>query len=174
MNEKQDEVREILFRTREIVRESTPEGRFLLVVFVDMADLFEQIMSTYYNYKELHEQFDSTGILPHYEIIINKIAESLDEIAFALKTGGLPHISSDLIKDVNELKEEITLLESNSDGKYNTLGLIALKNIEDATDVRKFTRNVDVDDDYVVRVLIPRSAARRKESANFSLKVTIN
>ena len=48
------------------------------------------------------------------------------------------------------------------------------KNVEDATDVREFTRNVDVDDDYIVRVLLPRSAARRKESASFSLKVTIN
>ena len=130
VNEKQDEVREILFKTREIVRESTPEGRFLLIVFVDMADLFEQIMSTYYNYKELHHQFDSTGILPKYESIINKIAESLDNIAFALKTGGLPDISDNLIKEVSSLKNEITLLEANTDGKHNTLGLIALKNIE--------------------------------------------
>ena len=43
--------REVLFKTREIVRESTPQGRFLLLVFVDMVDLFEQVMSTYYNYK---------------------------------------------------------------------------------------------------------------------------
>ena len=48
-----------------------------------------------------------------------------------------------------------------------------LKNVEDATDVREFTRNVDVDDDYVVRVLLPRSAARRKESASFNLKIAI-
>ncbi len=130
VNEKQDEVREILFRTREIVRESTPEGRFLLVVFVDMVDLFEQIMSTYYNYEELHNQFDSTGILPKYESIINKIAESLDDIAFALKTGGLPSVSENLVSDVNQLKKAITILEENGDGKYNTLGLIALKNIE--------------------------------------------
>lgn len=130
VNEKQDEVREILFKTREIVRESTPEGRFLLIVFVDMVDLFEQIMSTYYNYKKLHEQFDSTGILPQYEGIINKIAESLDDVAFALKTGGLPHISTNLVSEVNQLKNEITLLESNSDNKHKTLGLIALRNIE--------------------------------------------
>lgn len=48
-----------------------------------------------------------------------------------------------------------------------------MKNVEDAADVREFTRNVDVDDDYVVRVLLPRSAARRKESANFNLKISI-
>ncbi|WP_316766962.1 FUSC family protein [Pedobacter frigiditerrae] len=130
VHEKQDEVREVLFRTREIVRESTPEGRFLLLVFVDMVDLFEQVMSTYYNYKQLHEQFDSIGILPQYEDVINKIATSLDEISFALKSGGTPTLAHNLVDDVAKLKEEITKLEVNSDEKYTTLGLIALKNIE--------------------------------------------
>lgn len=130
VHEKQDEVREILFKTREIVRESTPEGRFLLLVFVDMVDLFEQVMSTYYNYKQLHEQFDSAGILPQYEQVINKIASSLDNIAFALKSGGTPTLSRALVSDVAKLKEEITVLELNNEEKYNTLGLIALKNIE--------------------------------------------
>jgi uncharacterized membrane protein (TIGR01666 family) len=130
VHDKQDEVREVLFKTREIVRESTPEGRFLLLVFVDMVDLFEQVMSTYYNYKQLHDQFDSIGILPKYEDVINKIAVSLDEISFALKSGGTPTLSTSLIEDVVKLKEEITELEANNEGKYNTLGLIALKNIE--------------------------------------------
>lgn len=130
VNEKQDEVRELLFKTREIVRESTPEGRFLLLVFVDMVDLFEQIMSTYYNYNQLHEQFDSTGILHQYEEVINKVAESLEEIAFSLKTGGVPSFSPALVNDVTKLKEAITRLENNQTQSYPTLGLIALKNIE--------------------------------------------
>lgn len=130
VHEKQDEVREVLFRTREIVRESTPEGRFLLLVFVDMVDLFEQVMSTYYNYKQLHEQFDSVGILHKYEDVINKIAFSLDEIAFALKSGGTPNLSPTLVEDIKKLKTEITILEENGESKYNTLGLIALRNIE--------------------------------------------
>jgi uncharacterized membrane protein (TIGR01666 family) len=130
VHEKQEEVRDVLFKTREIVRESTPEGRFLLLVFVDMVDLFEQVMSTYYNYKQLHEQFDSVGILHKYEDVINKIALSLDEIAFALKSGGTPSLFNSLVQDVAKLKEEIIELELNSEDKYNTLGLIALKNIE--------------------------------------------
>lgn len=130
VHNKQDEVRELLFKTREIVRESTPEGRFLLLVFVDMVDLFEQVMSTYYNYKQLHAQFDEIGILTRYEHIINKIAASLDEISFALKTGGIPELAKDLVKEVGELKDEITLLESKPNKRYSTLALIALKNIE--------------------------------------------
>lgn len=131
VHEKQDAVREVLFKTREIVRESTPEGRFLLLVFVDMVDLFEQVMSTYYNYQQLHDQFDESGILVHYEAVIRKIAAELDEIAFSLKTGGTPAQPTALIEDVAKLRQEIVDLESkNIDGKYNTLGIIALKNIE--------------------------------------------
>ncbi|WP_432714538.1 FUSC family membrane protein [Pedobacter sp.] len=131
VHEKQESVRELLFKTREIIRESTPEGRFLLVVFVDMVDLFEQIMSTYYNYKRLHEQFDSSGILAHYEVVVNKIADELDNVAFALKTGGTPLLPNHLMQEVTKLKEHIAQLEAdNTDGAYNTLSIIALKNIE--------------------------------------------
>ncbi|WP_285008319.1 FUSC family protein [Pedobacter faecalis] len=131
VHEKQDAVREVLFKTREIVRESTPEGRFLLLVFVDIVDLFEQIMSTYYNYKRLHEQFDPSGILSHYEKVIIKIADELDDIGFALVAGNTPHLPSDLDKDVEMLKAEIVKLETDKSGaNYTTLGIIALKNIE--------------------------------------------
>ncbi|MHA4895671.1 FUSC family protein [Pedobacter sp. PWIIR3] len=130
VHEKQDAVREILFRTREIVRESTPEGRFLLLVFVDMVDLFEQVMSTYFNYKQLHEQFDQSGILSHYEIVIIRIADELEEISFALKTGRTPILPVSLTGDVAKLKAEILELEKGNNGNYSTLGIIALKNIE--------------------------------------------
>ena len=131
VHEKQDAVRDVLFKTREIVRDSTPEGRFLMLVFVDMVDLFEQIMSTYYNYKELHDQFDSTGILAKYEAVILKIADELDEQAFALKAGSTPEKPVQLMEDVKALKQEIGELEKhNTAGKFNTLGIIALKNIE--------------------------------------------
>ncbi|WP_113652801.1 FUSC family protein [Pedobacter namyangjuensis] len=130
VHEKQDEVRELLFKTREIIRDGTPESRFLLLVFVDTVDLFEQVMSTYYNYKELHLQFDSSGILRRYERLINQIASSLENVAFALKSGGTPHIEKDLLRGVEKLKHRISVLEKNKNQQYNTLGLIALKNIE--------------------------------------------
>lgn len=131
VHEKQDAVRDVLFKTREIVRDSTPEGRFLMVVFVDIVDLFEQVMSTYYNYKELHDQFDSTGILTKYESVILQIADQLDEQAFALKTGGIPDKPVKLMEDLKALKREIDQLDkNNTKGEFKTLGIIALKNIE--------------------------------------------
>ena len=131
VHEKQDAVRELLFRTREIIRDSTPEGRFLMLVFVDMVDLFEQVMSTYYNYKQLHEQFDAAGILSDYEMAIKRISYALDDIAFALKSGGTPVVSKRLLIEIERLKIKINNFEKNNDKQqFSTSGIIALKNIE--------------------------------------------
>ncbi|RNL52346.1 FUSC family protein [Pedobacter jejuensis] len=131
VHEKQDAVRELLFKTREIIRDSTPEGRFLMLVFVDMVDLFEQVMSTYYNYKQLHEQFDAAGILPDYEMAIKRISYALDDIAFALKSGGTPVVTKRLLIEIEKLKIKINDFEKNNDKKqFSTSGIIALKNIE--------------------------------------------
>jgi uncharacterized membrane protein (TIGR01666 family) len=130
VNEQQEAVREVLFKTREIVRESTPQGRFLLIVFIDMVDVFEQVMSSFYNYEQLHKQFDSIGILKKYEAAILKIADHLKEISFALKTGGTPEAPRALNEYIQSLKEEIGRIESNNNGQFSTVSIVALKNIE--------------------------------------------
>jgi uncharacterized membrane protein (TIGR01666 family) len=130
VHDQQEAVREVLFKTREIVRESTPQGRFLLLVFVDMVDVFEQVMSSFYNYEQLHVQFGPTGILLRYEQAILKIADQLKEISFALKTGGVPADATELENFVRSLREEIRQMEAINDGQYTTSGLVALKNIE--------------------------------------------
>lgn len=49
-----------------------------------------------------------------------------------------------------------------------------MKEVDGISGGKELTRNVDVDDNYTIRVILPRSAARRKESANFTLNVSIN
>ena len=63
VNEKQDAVRELLFKNRELVKEPTRTGRLLVLTFADLVDLYEQIMATWYDYPSLRERFSSTGIL---------------------------------------------------------------------------------------------------------------
>jgi hypothetical protein len=48
-----------------------------------------------------------------------------------------------------------------------------MENVEGATGTTEFSGHFDADDEYIVRVLLPRSAARRKEAASFSLKIEI-
>jgi len=133
VNEKMDAVREQLLKSREIVRENTQEGRFLLVIFVDMVDLYEQIMSTFYNYQNLHKQFDKTGILTDFENILNLLAEQIEEIGASLKDGTKPNISLKLPRKIKDLKVEIetlVVLKENITVNFSMIGLQALKNIE--------------------------------------------
>jgi uncharacterized membrane protein YccC len=111
VNEKIDAVREQLLKSREIVRENTQEGRFLLVIFVDMVDLYEQIMSTFYNYQNLHKQFDDTGILVEFESILNLLANQISVVAASLKDGSKPNISPELPRKIQALKLGIEALE---------------------------------------------------------------
>ncbi len=158
VNEQIDAVREQLLKSREIVRENTQEGRFLLVIFVDMVDLYEQIMSTFYNYQNLHKQFDDTGILVEFESTLNLLANQISVIATSLRDGSKPNISAELPRKIQDLKVGIEVLEKvhltpspspvergvNSDEyspsqrerglggevKFSSTGLQALKNIE--------------------------------------------
>ena len=47
------------------------------------------------------------------------------------------------------------------------------KDVDGISGGKEITRNVDVDDNYIIRVIMPRSSARRKESANFTLNISI-
>ncbi len=135
VNDKIDAVREQLFKSREIVRENTQEGRFLLVIFVDMVDLYEQIMSTFYNYQNLHKQFDQTGILTDFENTLHLLAEQIDEIGASLKDGTNPNSILKLPRKIKDLKIEIEVLVAlkerpDAEVTFSTTGLQALKNIE--------------------------------------------
>ena len=110
--------------------------------FYDVMLLREQMPHLYYNLVRIfsyifgHSTFtvrilsSIIGILSIYEEAINKIADSLDDIAFALKSGGIPTLAENLENDLLKLRQEISDLEQQKGETYNTLGIIALRNIE--------------------------------------------
>lgn len=77
---------EVIFKTREITKESTNTGRILLMIYLDVAELFESIMTTFQEYPVLHEAFDNTGILEEYKRIILMLAEDVETIGLAVKS----------------------------------------------------------------------------------------
>lgn len=80
-------VSEMLFKTRAITKNSTQIGRSLLKIYLDVADLFESIMSTYQQYDVLHQNFDETGILEDYKQQLVILSEELREIGDAVRAG---------------------------------------------------------------------------------------
>lgn len=78
---------ELLFNTRTILKESTHVGRVLVRTYLEVADLYESVMTTYQQYTLLHEHFDNTGILQSYRGIIYSLSAEMEEISLALKSG---------------------------------------------------------------------------------------
>ena len=100
VNEKQEAARDILFRTRQIVNESTSHGRRLVLTFVETVDLYERISAGHYDYAAVRETFGSTGLLPGVATLIRHVSTELDHLGVAIQAnhpyGGVgPELSAE-------------------------------------------------------------------------------
>jgi uncharacterized membrane protein (TIGR01666 family) len=132
VSEKQDAVRELLFKSRIIVKESTPAGRLLVLTFVDLVDMFEQIMATHYDYKTIREKFGDTGVLQEIADAIKKVAWELNNIGFAIQANLGYRKLTDFNAELEKLKIHIDALGNNKDGPSNLMLkkiLINLRNV---------------------------------------------
>jgi uncharacterized membrane protein (TIGR01666 family) len=118
VNEKQDAVRELLFKNRELLKESTRSGRLLVFTFVSLVDLYEQIMATWYDYGTLHKQFASTGILDEISLLLKDIADELDNIGHAIQANISYKKNFDLIPELEKLKIKIDAINNNNNSKF--------------------------------------------------------
>lgn len=111
VNEYQEHVREILFKTRKILVDSTPAGRTLLLTFIDLVDLYEQSMATHYNYVDIQKAYGHTGILNHFEHVIKEMADEIVRIGNNLHNQENESTSKNFIPTLNILKSKVDELE---------------------------------------------------------------
>lgn len=121
VNEKQDTVRELFFKTRQIVQETTGEGRRLVFTFVETVDLFEDITAAYYDYSLLRKQFTHTGALDLIHKTLRKLAFELDSIGIAIQSNTSFSRTFDYDEEMRLLKTEIDRIAPK--GEYNTVVL---------------------------------------------------
>lgn len=50
VQEKQNMISELLFKTRDIIKETTTTGRILVMIYLDITDMFERIKTSYQDY----------------------------------------------------------------------------------------------------------------------------
>lgn len=100
INEHQNNIRQILFITRKRVRETMRSGRLVIMIFIDILDLFEQVMSTHINYSDIRRKYAQSNVLTAIKNIILDIAQALDNLGYALinneKPGPLPSLENNL------------------------------------------------------------------------------
>lgn len=131
VSQHQDSVRELLFKTRLIVRESTHASRVLVLTFVDLVDMFEQIMATHYDYQEIRDRFEGTEVLPHIAKLVHQMADELDNIGYAILANSRYRRIKNFNPDLENLKAEIDALEGNLSGSSNLVLKKILINVRD-------------------------------------------
>jgi uncharacterized membrane protein (TIGR01666 family) len=134
VNEKQDTVRELLFKNRELIKESTHTGRVLVLTFVDVVDLFETIMATWYDYASLRKKYASTGILEDVSVIIKQIAREMDNIGEAIQSNSSYKKQFELIPSLEKLKEKIDSLKDKGSTIMLKKILVNLRNLGEKVD----------------------------------------
>jgi uncharacterized membrane protein (TIGR01666 family) len=145
VNEKQDAVRELLYKNADLVKEPTHTGKLLVLTFVDVIDLYEQIMATWYDYSSLRKRFRTTGILEDVSSLIEKIADEIDNVGHAIQSN-IPYKKQlDIINSLEELKMKIDELDDNGNSKFILKKvLVNLRNLNDNVNsiFSYFTHNV--------------------------------
>ena len=84
VNQAQENVREILFKTRKLLKDSSPQGNLLIMSFIDVVDLYEHAMESHQNYDALHNEYDSTKILTNFQKTIFNLSEELKYIGLCI------------------------------------------------------------------------------------------
>ncbi|GGE97098.1 FUSC family membrane protein [Hymenobacter cavernae] len=133
VSEKQDAVRELLFKTRQIVKESNATSRRLLLTFVDVMDLYEHITATYYDYAAIRTQFGHTGILEEIASLIDLIAAELDNIGFAIQANHSFRSRSNFPERLEHLKARIDAVGEQEKGTSNLVLKKLLINLRSLT-----------------------------------------
>lgn len=129
IHEKQELLREMIFKSRSITRQSTTTSRTLLIIFIDSIDLFEKATGTIYNYESMHRRFDGTDILKHFQQMILKMSVELHEIGVAVQSGRPSHASPNLNDSLHELKQHFEKFIDEHRSPENITSLISMRKI---------------------------------------------
>lgn len=139
VSQHQDAVRELLFKSRLMVRESTNASRILVLIFIDLVDLYEQILATHYDYHQLREKFGNTGIQDEIARILYNMARELENIGYAVLSNKRYNHSHDFNAELEHLKKRIDELAANDTGISN---LVLKKILINLRDLNKNIHNI--------------------------------
>ncbi|MFD0794106.1 FUSC family membrane protein [Mucilaginibacter litoreus] len=135
----QDAVREILFKSRLLVKESTAASRILVLTFNDLVDMFEQIMATHYDYTYIRDRFEKTGILTEVNSFLHLIADDLDNIGYAVLANSRPEKLNNLNQALENLKNKI---DNVGNDDKETSNLVLKKILINLRDLSKSITNI--------------------------------
>jgi uncharacterized membrane protein (TIGR01666 family) len=112
VNQHQENVRELLFRTRKLLRDTSPTGRKLLLTFVDLVDVYEQIHATHYRYADIRKQFHAYDVLPYFHQFIVQLGEELEHIGEGFHNHQTVQPIHEFLPRLNIIKQKVDAIEA--------------------------------------------------------------
>lgn len=168
VHQQQNTIRELLFKSKLITKESTKMGRVLVLIFVDMIDLFEQTMATYYDYHTLKSRYEKAEVLGEFQKIIIKLADELENLSYYIIRNEKPVRLYDLGSDLETLKNTIDRVEKHF-GLNNLVLKKILINIRNMSNrIKKMYRYFD--QEQLANTSIQRDLSKFVSHQDFDLK----
>lgn len=113
----QNQLRELIFKTRQFVSDASPKSRSIMMVFLESLDLFEETMHTYQDYKLLRQHTRHTNLLGKFHQVILELASELEHIGLSVQSGSAVKRMPDFTNPLYELSQSLQEEKSNTSGK---------------------------------------------------------
>lgn len=106
IKEHQEATREMVFKTRQIVKESTSTSRLLMQLFLNSLDLYEQLLTSTNDYRKLQNNFGHTLILERINSYLHRLSQEMVHLGISIQ-GGLKAVPiMNISEELQELHEE--------------------------------------------------------------------
>lgn len=106
IKEHQEATREVVFKTREIVKESTSTSRLLMQLFLNSLDLYEILLTSTNDYKKLQTAFGNDEILEKIHLYLSQISDELIKTGISIQAGNKAESSINISEKLHQLHED--------------------------------------------------------------------
>ncbi|MFZ4860586.1 FUSC family membrane protein [Sphingobacterium sp. Mn56C] len=167
VNVHQENVRNILFQSKRSIKDTTKEGRFLSLIFNDVVDIFEQSMTTHYDYESIRTTYGPSGVLDKVRSIIMKVSHELDNIGYKINANKTPKPLYDFDAEIEKLRFAVDEFDRN-----NPVTSYPLKKI--IINIRTMTKHVQDIFQYGQFKLVDSESKENEDSEKFTKTEALN
>lgn len=132
--ESQKKARELLLKNRALLKESNYRGRRMVLIFIEILDIYDELSATHADYKKMHEAFSQTGIMEEIRVFIDGFAESLEILGRAVSANILnpnPQSGLDILQEkFLGIQKDIRFYSTHLDHEANLEGVLSIRRVE--------------------------------------------
>jgi uncharacterized membrane protein YccC len=122
----QNQVRELLFKTRQFVGDPSPKSRSLMMMYLEASELFEETMHSYQDYRSLHTSFGDGEVIKKFYGLITRIVAELEYVGLYIQSGLVVKRTLDMRNEFDDIKRSLTEMMEQQNGQPGESMLLSL------------------------------------------------